>query len=619
MKNIYLILISVVGLFGKASGAAQGQALIDSLLSEYKIVKGDTARMNLFIGLSYAYQGVNADEGLKYGNLGLELAKRLSEQTHSAYWNREIGRIGQGIGTLYWAKSDFPNALEFSFLALRKYEESKDTNAILRMYNNIGLIYQYMKEYPRALDYDFKALKLAEAKGDKITIADVLGNTGIVYFHQKDYNKAMLYYEQALKLNEELGRQMELARNYGNISLVCRLLSDRDKEIYYLTEAIKLNRKFGMKKSLAINFTNLAGTYYFAATDSVSGKPSQSPGKRTAILKMAKACADSAIQINKEIGELLTLIDSYQNLTEINIALGDYVAALESYRNQTLFKDSVFNIEKDKKQTQTAMQYEFDKKEAHAKAEQDKKDIRQKNIRNSIGGGLAGALIFLVVVYRQRNKISKEKKRSDELLLNILPAETAEELKKTGFTKAKDFNEVTVLFTDFKNFTAISGQMSAQELVNEINFCYSAFDEIIGRFGIEKIKTIGDSYMCAGGLPVANKTNAVDTVRAALAIRDFMLEEKKKRESSGKPFFEIRIGCNTGPVVAGIVGIKKFAYDIWGDAVNIASRMESSSEAGKVNISESTFLLVRDKFKCEHRGMIEVRNKGMIDMYFVIS
>lgn len=163
----------------------------------------------------------------------------------------------------------------------------------------------------------------------------------------------------------------------------------------------------------------------------------------------------------------------------------------------------------------------------------------------------------------------------------------------------------------------MSENLTAQELVNEINYCYSAFDNIITKHGIEKIKTIGDSYMCAGGLPVANNTNAEATVRAALDIRDFILNEKQKREAEGKLFFEIRIGCNTGPVVAGIVGIKKFAYDIWGDTVNIASRMESSGEPGKVNISGSTYELVKDKFSCTYRGKIEAKNKGMIDMYFV--
>jgi class 3 adenylate cyclase len=220
-------------------------------------------------------------------------------------------------------------------------------------------------------------------------------------------------------------------------------------------------------------------------------------------------------------------------------------------------------------------------------------------------------------VIERTRQLNEEKEKSDSLLLNILPAETADELKRTGAARAKDFAEVTVLFTDFKNFTKLSEQMNAQELVSEINYCYSTFDNIITKYGVEKIKTIGDSYMCAGGLPVEKTTNPQDTLMAALEIRDFMLQEKKNREANGKSYFEIRIGLHTGPVVAGIVGIKKFAYDIWGDTVNIASRMESSGEPGKVNISGTTYELIKDKFKCNFRGKIDAKNKGMIDMYFV--
>jgi class 3 adenylate cyclase len=201
--------------------------------------------------------------------------------------------------------------------------------------------------------------------------------------------------------------------------------------------------------------------------------------------------------------------------------------------------------------------------------------------------------------------------------LNILPAEVAEELKEKGHADAKQFDEVTVLFTDFKGFTAIAERLSPQDLVKDIDLCFKEFDRITEKYGIEKIKTIGDSYMCAGGLPVENLTNSRDTVNAALEIRDFMLAQKRIREAQGGSFFEIRIGIHTGPVVAGIVGVKKFAYDIWGDTVNIASRMESSGEPGKVNISGSTYELIKESFTCLHRGKIDAKHKGMIDMYFV--
>jgi class 3 adenylate cyclase len=153
--------------------------------------------------------------------------------------------------------------------------------------------------------------------------------------------------------------------------------------------------------------------------------------------------------------------------------------------------------------------------------------------------------------------------------------------------------------------------------VKEINACYSAFDRIISRHNIEKIKTMGDAYMCAGGLPVNNETHPADVVLAAMEMQTFMADHMAERKRLGLPFFEIRFGIHTGPVVAGIVGIKKFAYDIWGDTVNTASRMESSGETGRINISGATYELVKDRFRCTYRGKIPAKNKGEIDMYFV--
>jgi len=229
-----------------------------------------------------------------------------------------------------------------------------------------------------------------------------------------------------------------------------------------------------------------------------------------------------------------------------------------------------------------------------------------------------------IVVEKQKEElvqkniiVEKEKKRSDDLLLNILPEEVAEELKAKGSADAKQFAEVTVMFTDFKGFTQITEKLTPAELVAEIHTCFKAFDHIIEKFNIEKIKTIGDAYMCAGGLPATNTTNAIDIVNAAMEIKQFMQQHLQLRKKENKEPFEIRIGVHTGPVVAGIVGVKKFAYDIWGDTVNIASRMESSGEAGKINISGSTYEIVKDKFTCVHRGKIQAKNKGEIDMYFV--
>jgi class 3 adenylate cyclase/CheY-like chemotaxis protein len=222
-------------------------------------------------------------------------------------------------------------------------------------------------------------------------------------------------------------------------------------------------------------------------------------------------------------------------------------------------------------------------------------------------------------IKQQMKQIAEEKEKSDNLLLNILPKATADELKENGSATPKSYEMVSVLFTDFKGFTKAASTMTPEELIEDLGECFSAFDSIIDEHNIEKIKTIGDAYMCAGGLPLANTSNALDTVNAAFEMRGWITSWNDKREQEGKTRWEIRIGIHTGELVAGVIGTKKFAYDLWGDAVNVASRLESNGEPGKINISGTTYERVKDHFNCDFRGEIEAKNRGKIAMYFVDS
>jgi len=221
------------------------------------------------------------------------------------------------------------------------------------------------------------------------------------------------------------------------------------------------------------------------------------------------------------------------------------------------------------------------------------------------------------IINKRTEDLVIEKEKTEALLANVLPKNTASEIMEKGKATKIKYNFVTVLFSDIQGFTKIAEETNPEILIDELDKFFFYFDSVVEKFGIEKIKTIGDAYMCAGGIPEKNRTNPVEVILAALEMKAYMNKLKEASEVEGMKYWDIRIGIHTGTVVAGVVGQKKLSYDIWGDTVNTASRMESSGEAGKINISGTTYEFVKEFFKCEYRGKMPVKYKGELEMYFV--
>jgi class 3 adenylate cyclase len=406
----------------------------------------------------------------------------------------------------------------------------------------------------------------------------------------------------------ELRALANLGAMFGMMSNESKNTAFLDSSSHYLHKALNLEKIRGTKNGELTQYLNLG----------VNAKDRK-------MYQRGLAFADTTEKLAIQLKNRSHLISSLMLKSECYRALNKNDSAYHYLRLHLSHNDTLLNEAKVKAVTEMQEKYESEKKARTIKELELSKlasEIKETNLRrtrNGFMGGFALVALFALVFFFQRNKISKEKARSEELLLNILPEEVAEELKAKGEAEAQLIQQVTVLFTDFKGFTAMSEILSPKALVADIHESFSAFDHIMDKYNIEKIKTIGDAYMAAGGLPTPNTTHASDVVQAALEIRAFIEAGKDRKKAAGLPYFEIRIGIHTGPVVAGIVGVKKFQYDIWGDTVNTASRLESSGEISQINISETTYNLLKDlpNFAFESRGKIQAKGKGEMEMYFV--
>lgn len=593
----------------------------------------------------------NVVEGYKSLNTYIEFTKNnFPEYLYDSYFF---------AGTFYLLNKDFKKSLSYFQEALNVAKKSKNELQIASSKMLIGDLYTETKQYEQAKFFLNDAKNYFEEHQLNDNLKLVYYYFSDVNYKQKDYNNAQFYINKTLKLSNEKDpmyryfthqkglidlkttmhdavdfkgntkKTQELQRltseqsknldyflslktvvpseifiqNYEILHEAYEKLGDYEKSLFYLKKANDKNElTYGLDK-----MRNLAETQ--SQTELVNER---------ARIKLQEET--KRIQLQKEI-ELKALRFEFEK---------KQAAAKTAEERERLL------LEEDAKRKEIELSYTYQKKAAEQKYIQERKfantvqekrnAIAKAELENSktqknmwaIGAGLSLLLLgFAGYSYNQKRKdnkkIAEEKQKSDDLLLNILPFEVAEELKEKGKTSAKHFDEVSVLFTDFVNFTANSERIGVQEVLNELNICFTEFDRIMEKYNLEKIKTIGDAYLAVSGLPVSNDLHAKNAVNASLEILSYIQQRKKDNPNA----LDIRIGIHSGAVIAGIVGVKKFAYDIWGDTVNTAARMEQNSSSGRVNISEATYQLIKDDFTFEHRGRIETKGKGAMDMYFV--
>ena len=607
-------------------------------------IPGDTTRVNSLLQQSKENFTNDPDKAISLANEAKALADRIDFQKGTALALKNIGIV-------YYFQGKHLEALDYYTQSLEVFKKIGDNSGIANLYSNIGVVYYDRGDDAKALENYLQSLKFSELAGDKFRILIALNNVGGVYnIKPATYDKALEYYLKALSISEELGKMEESGTICVNIGTIYFEKDNDEQALFYFNKSLKA---YGDSEG-SLNAYNGLGKIY----------------RKEENYELALQNHQKALALAEKLNNKISIVQSLMGLANVYVKKGDYPTALQYFRKaelpameihanheikdlyqemalaysktkdysnafkyQTLFssiKDTLYNIDTDKKLG--TLQFDFDLQKKQGEINLLTKDMaltdiklkRQQFTKKVLIVGLILVLLIALLIFRnyrikvRTHKIlDRQKGEIESLLLNILPSEVANELQVYGHAIPRNYEFVSVMFSDFKGFTAIADKMSPEELIQELNTCFIAFDDIIGKYGLEKIKTIGDSYMCAGGIPTADEHHVENMVKASLEICHFIRQYNQKRNLEGLESWDLRIGIHVGPVIAGVVGKKKYAYDIWGSTVNIASRLESNGMPGKVNISSSVFELIKDKYSCSYRGKINAKNIGDIDMYFL--
>jgi len=603
-KFQFVIRVTLIALCLSLSTQAFSQKyVIDSLKKSLAVVP-DTQKVLNAIRISYLNTHANIDTSLVYADSAYAMALRTNNR-------RLIALAKAQLGVHYTSASSYDKGVEYSMDAFKTFDTINDYANASYAANIIGNASIGADNKRRALDWYRISRDYGYKAQNDYKVAVATFGMANVEFDLKIFDSAAVHFDKCEVMFAQLGKPREAAAaalTACNIDFRMGRYQNSYDHLMQIREDVT-----------AVDDQYMLGYWYYQR-----GCVQRELGR--AVPGMADL--KTSLSMFRQIKSYTNMKDCYDEISKTFRVMGKYDSAYVYLNLFVHLNDSLFTAAKDTRIAEVETQFKVAEKDkellktnlemSQAVAEAKEKDTRQVYF-------IIALCVMVVIVllgiwsYRLKQRdnkiIAEEKRKSDELLLNILPHETAEELKQSGSAKARSFDMVTVMFTDFKGFTSISEKLTAEQLVGEINTYFSEFDNIIQRNGIEKIKTIGDAYMAVGGLPTPTETHAVDVVKAALEIQEFAGRMKQKL---GDAAFEVRIGIHTGPVVAGIVGIRKFAYDIWGDTVNVASRMESACVNGAINVSATTYAMVKDKFKCIPRGRIDAKGKGEMEMYFIV-
>ena len=579
---------------------------------------------------------------------------------------QKMATVYNNIGYSYNFLEDYKTAVQY-FLKTLLICKQKDYIDLSVLQTNLGIAYNNMGKSQNAIKHFLEALKKLnrDNQKDRIYLNNLIANA---YYNSGDLYNAVQYNEIAIDLAKNKRQVALLSEAYRTGATIHRGLYDFEQALDFYTRHLELRDSINFEERLRQQEL-LQQQFLLERSE-----------KEIQLLLVNQEIADLTIgqlELEKEKFKLSSdklqlesdnlKLEAKQKEDELVLLRNNQEIEKANLRNQELENQRVQQelaisqqrllavnqqneLEK-LQQTEELQRLELARQEAVQKEKEREIDNltkeqeisrleleRQEQFRQFVYGlGALTALILLMIlsgliyfrkanrrlaqqkeeIELQKEEIELERNKSERLLLNILPAKTAHELKNNGVATPRQHPLVSVLFTDFSHFTQISQDMTPEELIEELSICFGTFDEIIERHGLEKIKTIGDSYMCAGGIPTDNETNPNDAVAAAIEMQEYMHQRYLEKDKAGIPYWKMRVGIHTGEVIAGVVGSKKFAYDIWGDTVNTASRLESSGVEGRVNISEDTFHHVQSSYACQFRGKIDAKHKGKIGMYFV--